>query len=96
MTNWKRHWNWICFKENGLFPRVQLMMDIMAIQDCVTNEMIYGTSFQLTIERKWWSPMRWLFGRKAVKCLDPRNVLIKKFESKEPKWFSLKRKNEPT
>ena len=86
MIKTKLRMRWIAFKENGLFPWVSLYFDILSIRDCSFDEMLYGTSVKFEGSRKWYSPMRWLFGRRFYKRIDPRKIAIKKFESREPKY----------
>lgn len=84
MIDWKS--KWICFKENGVFPRTGFMININAIEDASYDELIYGTSIRITVAHKWWWPTRWLFGRCEEKRLDPTNILIHRFEDPKEQW----------
>lgn len=44
---------------------------------CYLDQLIHGSSFQMVIYRRWFNPLRYLFGQKKKVHLDPRDVYIK-------------------
>lgn len=47
------------------------------ISKCFTDELIYGTSFKLIIQRSKWNPMTYILNdRHKIKRVDPRRVII--------------------
>ena len=45
---------------------------------CYLDQLIYGTSFQMVIHRRWFNPLRYLLGREKRVYLAPKDVYIKK------------------
>lgn len=44
---------------------------------CYIDQLIYGTSFQMIIYRRWFNPFRYFLGRKKKVYIHPRDVYIK-------------------
>jgi len=41
------------------------------------DKKIYGNSFELRVERKWFNPFRYIFGKIKRKRISPNKIFIK-------------------
>lgn len=51
-------------------------------QQLAEDLFIYGSSFSFDVERKFWNPLRYIFGKMKRVRVDPKNVFL---EFRKPK-----------
>lgn len=48
------------------------------IKQLAQDQLIYGTSAYIIVDRKWWNPLYYIFGRVKTKRIHPKNLFVKK------------------
>jgi len=51
-----------------------VMITKRMLKKLATYEILYGTSFIFTSTRKWFNPMRWVFGIEKHRMVDPKKL----------------------